>query len=691
MVYQSRRRRSIHALLISLIIYLCIAIAWTFIYYQQDGEGFEDLIEIQLLDEKELLKSRRETLKPPPPKRIKVPRQVQSSIAHAHQPETIKLTTSANRISETFQPSAQPLLHSATPDQHNPEDQLPDITTATERLNSRETRINETVSTRYQTSNGRGVKSNRQRAKGSGKDGVHALESTGASDIGVVGDSPGKRGSSQGDGSTPSDTASDSPFAEALRRIADHIIATRTKDHVDVVFVLDTSASMRDNIQQVADNLFSMTNAFDEINIEYFLGMTEFSVRHQGQILKRRPLVPDVGMLRHQMRNIRLSGDEHALDAIMDTFNSLEFRSDADKFLVLVTDEPATTQFGMDSDPDEMRQKVIDTCQLYELHVNVLGHTEKYQMRLAEETGGLWQEIPGGVRQRTSLQTSPISRGGLVQLFRTVATDIRRNAGALLFSVGLEFQVALDDHGDILTKKLRREFQRHNVILSDTWRLTESATTLVRSPGELWVITDHDYGRIYTVRKEGDKLNIYLGGHPEATALPIVDIVIMLDYSRSMGGKSEAIMLGISALIGRLNLLPIDYQIGLIRFAEAKDAIKSVDGTDVIQMPIRETGIRNLLAEPFGGDEHLTDAVAKGLRQFHFRRDSRRFILVLTDEPTTGTIPPERAIMLCQSLGVRAYVIGVPGKGDFQWKLTKQTGGRFFPMPKHHSQTYPYQ
>ena len=342
MIYQNRRRRSIHALLISLILYLCIAITWTFIYYQQDREGFEDVIEIQLLNEKELLKSRRETLKPPPPKRIRVPRQVQSSIAH--QPQTIKLTTSANRMSETLQPSVQPLLHSAIPNQHNPQDQLPDVTTAAERLNSRETQIDETVSTRFQTSDGAGARSHRQRAKASGKGGLHALESTGTSDIGTVGDRPGQHGSGKGDGSTTSDSASDNPYAQALHRIAEHVTATRTKDQVDVVFVLDTSGSMRDNIQQVADNLFSMTNAFDRINIEYFLGMTEFSVRHEGQILKRRPLVPDVGMLRHQMRNIRLSGDEHALDAIMDTFNSMEFRSSADKFLVLVTDEPATTR-----------------------------------------------------------------------------------------------------------------------------------------------------------------------------------------------------------------------------------------------------------------------------------------------------------------------------------------------------------
>ena len=689
MIPQSWRRRSIHALLISLIIYLCIAITLTFIYYQQDGEGFKELLEIELLDEKDLLKSRRETLKPSPPKRIMVPRQIQSSIAH--QPQTIKLTTAANPISETLQPSEQPLLHSANPNQFNPQDQLPDAATAAETLNRRETRINEEVSTRFQTSDGAGVRSDRQRAKGGGKDGIHALESTGTSDIGTVGNRPGKRGSGQQDGSTTSDTAAGSPFADALRRIGEHIIDTRTRDQVDVVFVLDTSASMRDNIQQVADNLFGMTDAFDETNIEYFLGMIQFSVRRRGQELKRRPLVPDVGMLQYQMRRILWGGDEHALDAMMDTFNSMDFRSEADKFIVLVTDEPATTRSGMGFDLDEMRQRVIDSCQLYELHVNVLGHTEKYQTRLAEETGGLWQEIPGGLRQKTSLTPSRAANEGFIKTFREIVTDMRRNAGALLFSVGLEFQAALDDHGDILTKKLRREFQKHNVILSDAWRLAESATTLVRSPGEMWVITDHDYGRIYTVRKEGEKLNIYLGSHPESTARPIVDIVIMLDYSRSMGGKSEAIMLGISTLIGRLNLLPIDYQIGLIRFAEAKDAIKSVDGTDVIQMPIRETGIRDLLAEPFGGDEHLTDAIAKGLRQFHFRRDSRRFILVLTDEPTTGTVPPERAITLCQSLGLRAYVIGVPGKGDFQWQLTKQTGGRFFRMPKHLRQSNPDQ
>ena len=142
-------------------------------------------------------------------------------------------------------------------------------------------------------------------------------------------------------------------------------------------------------------------------------------------------------------------------------------------------------------------------------------------------------------------------------------------------------------------KNFVESFKRTTLFFPKLGNLSESATTLVRSPGEIWVITDHGSGRVYTIRKEGAKLNVYLGIHPEAATHQIADIVIVLDYSRSMGGKSETLMLGISALIGRLQLLPIDYQIGLIRFAKAKDAIKSVDGADVIQMPLGETGIRD--------------------------------------------------------------------------------------------------
>jgi hypothetical protein len=158
-----------------------------------------------------------------------------------------------------------------------------------------------------------------------------------------------------------------------------------------------------------------------------------------------------------------------------------------------------------------------------------------------------------------------------------------------------------------------------------------------------------------------------------------------------MGGKSQAIMLGLSNLIGRLSIFPIKYRIGLIRFAEAKDAIKTIDGTVVTQMPLNEVIIDDLLGDPFGGDEHLIDAIVEGLPKVKFSPYAKRFLLVLTDEPTTGKYSAEQALQLCHSFGITVYVIGYPEPTDFQTTLATQTGGIFFTMPKHLEKAYPNQ
>ena len=133
--------------------------------------------------------------------------------------------------------------------------------------------------------------------------------------------------------------------------------------------------------------------------------------------------------------------------------------------------------------------------------------------------------------------------------------------------------------------------------------------------GSRWLINDRNSRRMYTIRSEKNQLNVYAGGTPAASPEKgfgtYVDIVVMLDYSRSMGGRSQAIMLGLSTLIGRLDILPIKYRIGLIRFAEAKDAIKVINGAVVTQMPLNEAMLASYMEDPFGGDEHLIDAIVR--------------------------------------------------------------------------------
>ena len=731
-----RRHRSMRALLFAGIIHLCLAITFMFSFYTPSQNRGEDALAVELINQKAFREQRR-TLKPPPPKKLRTPQQTDPSTETNQR--HLDLVASANLIDETTRQSEEALLHSATRAVSDVETTLPDVTTDAKRINSRETPIAASVASPFQTTAGAGVDSLRQRVKGDGGGGFHRLQSTGVSEIGTIGEGDGE-GEGEGTGK-----GSRNPYAKALKRIADHIIGTRELDKVNVVFVIDTSASMRDNIQEVAANLFAMVDEFDLVNLEYHLGMSEFSVRYEGQKLEIRTLLPDVGMLRRRMQKATLGGDEHALDALIDTPYRIDFHADADQYIILVTDEPATTAFKRDDSYTTMREKVIKEYQLQGIRVNVLGVPEPFQQELAEITGGLWQPIPGGFNKAASLPSDRVANEAFMKVFRDIVKDIRRGGGRLLFSLESQFEVLLED-GDVPMKKLQREFKKNGVSIAGVDNPFGSSMVWEKQKGDLWVITDYTNGRVYTVRKQDDKLNVFAGIYPESwnlsnslTAMtqkrgnrwlindptrrrmytirseknrlniydgaalsaspdsavrgfePAVDIVVMLDYSRSMGGKSEVIMLGLSTLIGRLDILPINYRIGLIRFAEAKDAIKIINGAVVTQMPLNESMLASYMEAPFGGDEHLIDAIVEGVPKIKFSPYASRFLLILTDEPTTGKYPPERALGLCQSLGIRAYVIGHPGPTDFQKKLAEQTGGRFFTMPKHLNRTYPNQ
>ena len=731
-----RRHRSVRALLFAGIIHLCLAITFMFSFYTPRQNRGEDALAVELINP-EAFREQRRTLKPPPPKKLRTPQHTDPSTETNQR--HLDLMASANLIDETARQSEEALLHSATRSVSDTETTLPDVTTDAKRINSREASISEDVASPFQTTAGAGVDSLRQRVKGDGGGGFHRLESTGASEIGTIGDGDGE-GEGEGTGK-----GSSNPYAKALKRIADHIIGTRELDKVNVVFVIDTSGSMRDNIQEIAANLFAMVDEFDLVNLEYHLGMSEFSVRHEGQKLEIRTLLPDVGMLRRRMQKVTLGGEEYALDALMDTPYRIDFHADADQYIILVTDEPATTAFTKEGASTTIREKVIKEYQLQGIRVNVLGVPEPFQQELAEMTGGLWQPIPGGFGKASTLPSERVANEAFLKVFRDIVKDIRRGGGRLLFSMESQFEVLLED-GDVPMKKLQREFKKNGVSIAGVDNLFGSSMVWEKQKGDLWIITDYTNGRVYTVRKQGDKLNVFAGIYPESwnmsnslTAMPqkrgnrwlindptrrrmytvrseknrlniydgaalsaspdsavrgfepVVDIVVMLDYSRSMGGKSQVIMLGLSTLIGRLDILPINYRIGLIRFAEAKDAIKVINGAVVTQMPLNESTLATYMEAPFGGDEHLIDAIVEGVPKVKFSPYASRFLLILTDEPTTGKYPPERALRLCQSLGIRAYVIGHPGPTDFQKTLAEQTGGRFFTMPKHLNRTYPNQ
>lgn len=727
------KQRSLNACLIAAIVHLCLAILLTFFYYSHLSNEIDDVVGIEFIEMEETLRKHR-TLKRPPKKN---PTQKSKDISE-YRPQHKAISASANLFDETIRPSEKILTHSATETVSNTTE-LPDVTTQAKHLNSRAAAIAKSVQSPYEITSGKGKEGLRQRVKGDGESGFHRLESKGASDIGGIGDGIGQVGSGDGTGNGG---GGKNPFGDALKQIADHIISTRTADKVNVVFVVDTSASMRDNIQQVADNLYAMTDAFDTINLEYHLGMSEFSVREHGQEVKTRALLPDVAVLRRRMKEVKLSGDENALDALYETFTFIEFHADADKHLILVTDEPASTSYRAEGGKETMQNKVIDQAKFEETRINVLGHPEPFQQNLAEVTGGIWQVIPGSEYNAAALPSNRAGNQKFLKVFRDIAVDIRKSGGRSLFSLDLKFKINLED-GQFSLDQIKKVVLDNGLNVKPQLFLSKNVKILNNLISELWVIADHDNGEMFTINRDDtqlfvyggvlpeqwsldeddiartqtqgkrwvltnlerkqiftfirgdDQMRVFAGGQPGSAsnpnAEPNVDIMVMLDYSRSMSGKSQAIMLGLSTLIGRLDIFPLKYRIGLIRFAEAKDAIKTIDGVVVSQMPLNEVIIETLMEDPFGGDEHLIDAIVEGLPQVKFSPFAKRFLLILTDEPTTGKYSAEQALKMCKSYGVTTYVVGHPQEDDFQAKLAKETWGLFFTMPKHLDKEYPNQ
>ena len=105
---------------------------------------------------------------------------------------------------------------------------------------------------------------------------------------------------------------------------------------IDVIFVVDSSGSMRDNIKAVAQQLTQMDNVYKASNIDYAIGLTDFSTISSGNSSKQDENHIQVSQLitnitEYQSRFFAISasvtGNENGLDAIVQTIQQIKFRN----------------------------------------------------------------------------------------------------------------------------------------------------------------------------------------------------------------------------------------------------------------------------------------------------------------------------------------------------------------------------
>ena len=172
--------------------------------------------------------------------------------------------------------------------------------------------------------------------------------------------------------------------------IAEGLVASGpTSGRQDIIFVLDVSQSMQDNIYAVAKHLTKMTGLLEANGTDFHIGISMFHEPPWYSVISSpvRIVRPssDVKRVRRELRRVECSGGEKAMNAIMETLGRVEFRKDAARSLVFVTDEYV--------DGDFEPREVFGALYRSGVRVDVIGLDEAFQRALAARTGGVWIPI----------------------------------------------------------------------------------------------------------------------------------------------------------------------------------------------------------------------------------------------------------------------------------------------------------
>ena len=178
----------------------------------------------------------------------------------------------------------------------------------------------------------------------------------------------------------------DGRMGEALEGIAESVSDSRTERVVDVVFLLDISGSMIDNIRAVGRQLRQMVTVFEEKEIDFRLGIVLFRYLDDDTIIHQPTW--DVERYKRLLTThvVTAAGDERAHDAIFKAIRRVKFRKEANRRFILVTDEASKGSYKLSD--------VLQQCWKNKITLDVIGIKHTTHLALSSKTGGLWYHIP---------------------------------------------------------------------------------------------------------------------------------------------------------------------------------------------------------------------------------------------------------------------------------------------------------
>lgn len=217
-------------------------------------------------------------------------------------------------------------------------------------------------------------------------------------------------------------------IAKSLVEIAERASQDSVNQAVDLVFVVDGSLPMKDLGRKVERRIADMARVFEESVIDYQFALIWFQNLGSSAItvapLQRGLLPIQESFLRLPVAKFKGPSVGYGLDAIMRGLTDLNFRWDAEKHFVVVTNSELQTTWGTGDEKNELFEKILDWCKQDQIRINVIGIDEEIQVQLAEQTDGKWY---GTKEIRRRIERVPLVKRSMLdidEIFKRLARHI---------------------------------------------------------------------------------------------------------------------------------------------------------------------------------------------------------------------------------------------------------------------------
>ena len=204
--------------------------------------------------------------------------------------------------------------------------------------------------------------------------------------------------SSAGSGGGGSAAATGMPVHLVMMdQIGRDIAEVATTREVDLVFIIDKTGSMRDNVRGIRAYVDAIFDRLTRAGHDTAVGLVPFGEVKISK-LKARGVTADHSKFKNWLRKVKIEGGgdlaESGLDAIAAAQDKIKFRRGAQRFFVFASDG-SFHDADYDGKSPHSLDSVIAALQRDRIRVDVIGIDYLPVRQLALATGGVWRKIPG--------------------------------------------------------------------------------------------------------------------------------------------------------------------------------------------------------------------------------------------------------------------------------------------------------